>query len=504
MKLTEDTVSLAARYPLIAAQWDSVRNGDVQPEKIAPFSQRKAWWLCDLGHSWSAAVAKRVQGENCPYCSGNKVLTGFNDLETTHPQLVASWDRTKNCGMTPAQVSKGSTKMVWWSCALGHSWKAPVYSRAAGTGCPYCAGRKVLPGFNDLKTVNPGLAVEWEAGKNGSLTPSLIMPNSNKKVWWRCGMNHTWQATVASRNSGRGCPVCTNRIICPGTNDFATAFPALAAEWNYDRNGELTPNVVSPNTHRKVWWVDELGHEWRAAVSNRSHGAGCPFCAGRKILLGFNDLASVNPALALEWDPERNEGLRPTDVTANSHRRVWWQCKNGHSWRAEVYARNTRHTACPYCTNRLPLPGETDFATVHPELLKEWDYQKNTGIDPSRLTRQARKAVWWRCKNGHSWYAEIYSRVHGFGCPYCSYKQDKHTVVPGVNDLAAQATELASQWDVQRNGNLSPDRLLPHSNRSVWWQCDQGHHWKASPNERMNGTGCPYCDGKTPVQMKFV
>ena len=495
---------LAARYPLIAAQWDTTRNGDASPDKIAPFSHRKIWWRCNLGHSWAAAVSERVQGEGCPYCCGNKVLAGFNDLETTHPHIASSWDLEKNGGLTPQQVSKGSSKMIWWVCSLGHSWKAPVYSRAAGTSCPYCSSQKLWPGFNDLETLNPALAAEWDTEKNMPLTPQQVMPNSHKKVWWRCSIGHSWQAVVASRNNGTNCPVCKNRAILPGENDLATASPSLAAEWNYDRNENVTPNTVSPNAHRKVWWIDSLGHEWQATVANRSTGTGCPVCSGRQVLMGFNDLASKNPALATEWDVGKNGDLRPTDVTANSQRRVWWLCDLGHSWRTPVSERNKRQTNCPYCANRMPLPGETDFATNNPDLMREWDFEKNQGVDPSRLTKQARKAVWWKCEYGHSWRAEIYNRVHGTNCPYCFYKRDKHRTVPGVNDLKAENPELAEQWDIQRNGDLSPEQVTPFSNRSVWWKCENGHHWTASPSERMSGHACPYCDGKTPPRMRLV
>ena len=77
-----------------------------------------------------------------------------------------------------------------------------------GTGCPYCAGKKVLKGYNDLKTVNPTLAKEWNYEKNNGLTPEDVMPNSNKKVWWKCSKGHEWQAMVINRNKGRGCPKC--------------------------------------------------------------------------------------------------------------------------------------------------------------------------------------------------------------------------------------------------------------------------------------------------------
>lgn len=34
------------------------------------------------------------------------------------------------------------------------------------------------------------------------------MSNSGTKVWWRCNQGHEWQATIANRNYGTGCPEC--------------------------------------------------------------------------------------------------------------------------------------------------------------------------------------------------------------------------------------------------------------------------------------------------------
>lgn len=128
------------------------------------------------------------------------------------------------------------------------------------------------------------------------------------------------------------------------------------------------------------------------------------------------------PELAREWDYELNGVLSPEKTYYQSHRKVWWICEKGHSWKCEVYYR-VKGSRCPYCINKKPVLGENDFATIHPELLDEWDYHKNTGISPQEFTHQARKRVWWKCKNGHHWRCIIQGRIHGRGCPYCAGKR---------------------------------------------------------------------------------
>ena len=83
------------------------------------------------------------------------------------------------------------------------------------------------------------------------------------------------------------------------------------------------------------------------------NGSGCPYCAGRKALPGFNDLATLEPKVAAQWHPTLNGGLTPSMVTAGSHRKVWWACSAGHAWKAAVYARaGPQKNGCPVCAGK--------------------------------------------------------------------------------------------------------------------------------------------------------
>ena len=146
--------------------------------------------------------------------------------------------------------------------------------------------------------------------------------------------------------------------------------------------------------------------------------------------------------------------MLPERVTAGSQKEIWWKCGRGHSWKAKLMDRS-RGTGCPYCCNRKVLRGENDLASIHPELLPEWDYQKNGGIRPDCITYQSRKKVWWFCVKGHSWKAEIFQRVNGgTGCPVCARRKDRHPVRAGETDLLTVNPELASEWDHERKGRF--------------------------------------------------
>ncbi|MES0397537.1 MAG: zinc-ribbon domain-containing protein [Syntrophobacteria bacterium] len=134
-------------------------------------------------------------------------------------------------------------------------------------------------------------------------------------------------------------------------NCLQTINPELAKQWHPKKNGRLTPQDVTPNSDKKAWWTCGSGHEWKATISNRNRGRGCPCCAGRAVC-DDNCLQTVNPSLAAEWHPVENGRLTPRDVTPGSSKRVWWQCRKGHAWEAYIHSRSRGFGRCPYCRSR--------------------------------------------------------------------------------------------------------------------------------------------------------
>ena len=339
-------------------QWNYAKNGSLMPDQVPFDSCRRVWWIDRLGHAWLQQILSRVLlNRGCPLCAGRKTQTDSGNLATTHPNLSKQWDAEKNGSLTPKDVSAGSGRKVWWRCEQGHSWQAQIASRASGCGCPVCANRVILPGYNDLATTNPELAAEWHPTKNGDLTPQKISYGYDKKVWWRCAQGHEWQAAPTNRVKERSdCPFCSNYTALPGYNDLKTHYPLIAAEWHPTKNGALTPEQVVAGSNRMAWWRCALGHEWRAKVVDRTRGTnGCPFCANKKVLAGFNDLLTKEPELAKEWHPTLNGALTPQMVTEGSCRKVWWICREGHVWKTAICNRTNakKRTGCPVCAGNI-------------------------------------------------------------------------------------------------------------------------------------------------------
>ncbi len=238
-----------------------------------------------------------------------------------------------------------------------------------------------------------------------------------------------------------------------------TGRDVLLREWDGERNAPLTPDSVSCNSHERVWWRCEKGHAWQTLLYTRTgSGTGCPYCAGRRPWPGENDLASQRPDLAAQWHPTKNGDLTPEQVTAGSHRMVWWVCEKGPEWLPLVKSRGINHAGCPVCANQVVIPGENDLASQFPKVAKQWHPTKNGDLTPEQVGSGTHRRVWWRCKKGHEWVADINTRTRkNAGCPYCAGKR----VLPGETDLVTLFPEVAAQWDAARNGGLSPQSMPP-------------------------------------------
>lgn len=413
------STDLETLRPDLAAQWHPALNEELRPQNVSCHSQKKVWWLCEKGHSWQTTVDKRSNGLTCTVCSGRTILPGYNDLATLRPDLAQEWLYGKNDTLLPNHTAPQSNRKVWWRCKLGHIWQVTVKDRFSGTGCPICSNHTILAGFNDLATINPRLAQQWHPCRNGNLAPAQVACNSEKKVWWICERGHSWQAVIGDRHRGSGCPFCSGRRVVSGINDLVTTHPALAAQWNYVKNGALPPSCVSAGSGQRVWWQCKLRHTWRASVSNRVKGRNCPYCAGKKVLPGFNDLSSQSPELAAQWNLDKNCVLHPQNVTTRSGKHVWWRCGRGHTWQATVASR-TAGVGCPFCAGKRVLIGFNDLASIDPNLARQWHPSKNGYLTPFHVTSGSGKKVWWLCEKGHEWLTTVASRSQGCGCPKCS------------------------------------------------------------------------------------
>ena len=350
--------SLAEKHPELAAEW-SERNLPLTPMQISYGSKKLVWWKGSCGHEWQTSVKARSAGERCPICVGVRIVPGINDLATRYPEIAAEWSE-RNRPLDPQMVSAGSHKKAYWRCRKGHEWLATIKSRTeGGNGCPYCSHRQVLAGYDDLASQRPELADEWSE-RNAPLRPDKVMVFSNRKAWWRCKLGHEWNTLISTRAGGSKCPYCSGLKLMKGFNDLSSCYPELSREWS-EKNGRLLPEDVNERSTKNVWWkCGTCGYEYKAVIKSRVHGLKCPVCTQRAVLAGYNDLATTDPELVLEWDYDANE-RKPTEISRLSQYPVWWKGACGHKWKDTVFCRAVEGARCIYC--------EKKFVQVLPRLL---------------------------------------------------------------------------------------------------------------------------------------
>lgn len=556
---------LSTTNPDVASLWHPIKNGSVKPDMIFEFTNQKYWWQHKVEknhilftHDWYA-IPGTVKINSCPICHGTKVMVGFNDLVSTHPNIAAQWDEDANGILRAYDVSAGSNIHVGWICNVcGKKWRAAIHNRTSGSGCPCCAYRystsfpeqiiyyylkKLFPDCTnrnkealdgtELDVFLPKIRVAIEYNGLWAHNSKEKQKNDLRKIQAcitndillirvcedptitqyfpeqhliRCKeyRNYTHlnfvMACISEELMIAGYlhePIKIN-LACDEQDIYAqylktiedsslaSKFPHLLAEWNYEENGKLSPNAVFAFGSTQVHWKHsivkngkEFIHKWVSAVKNRtSNGNNCPICAGKKVMIGYNDLKTAAPDFLSEWDYSKNVPLNPENVITGGNKKFWWvhtimsnRKKHVHSWQATVSSR-MRRRGCPICNGKIIQKGFNDLTTTHPQLLKEWDYNKNKR-EPTSTSYGYDKKVWWLhtitvegAQYQHSWQASPNSRTNkNSGCPYCANKK----ALAGYNDLATIYPEIAQKWDITKNGLLTAKCVTAASGKKVWW-----------------------------------
>ncbi len=214
-----------------------------------------------------------------------------------------------------------------------------------------------------------------------------------------------------------------------------------------------------------------------------------------------DNLAKTHPHLIQEWHPTKNAPLNPSDVTAGSSKKVWWQCpkEKDHVWFTQIKLRALKGYGCAACRGLIVVPSNS-LATRYPEIAKEWHPTKNDTFTAFDVVPGASKKVWWKCDQGddHEWISTVNNRIACKSkCPVCS--GDKATI---SNCLATKNPEIAKEWHPTKNGDLTPFNVVPRSNKKVWWKCPKGddHEWSTSIDGRIRGYGCSICANQKVVK----
>lgn len=348
----------------------------------------------------------------------------------------------------------------------------------------------------------------WNEDANGPFVESLsAMDNFS----WLCEKDPslTYKAKLSSLIARHkngwipgekecSCPVCKGHVRVPGYNDVFTLYPELKKQWSKSNTDD--PSTLSFD--KKVKWVcPTSGGKWDATVNQRirngkDNGFKSVFETGKRVLPGFNDIATTHPEVPQWWDYEKNEKT-PQEITSYHHGKVWWIDENGNSYQMSPEKKCERGQGSPFDAGKQVAPGKS-FGDLRPDLAKQWNYEKNGDISPYDITPKSSRKFWWICpETGQTWQATPkyrYAQGHSKS-PYMTNRM----IIPGVNDLRTKFPEIADELSCEND--FSASEVSPHSSFIATWECSKcGHTWDSTISNRTNHkSGCPKCFASSMV-----
>ena len=414
MKLTE--------FPHLVKEWHPTKNGDLRPEDVTHASKKLVWWKCIQGHTFQSAIRNRTRqkANGCPECPKHYPKPD-NNLLITNPQIAKEWHPTKNNGLLPEQVRPNSTNSAWWLCPVGHSYETKISYRTRWkeSKCPFCLGRRVGED-NNLLVKNPDVAEEWDYEKNNPLRPEEFVPGTKTKVWWLCPKGHSYQASIGNRTKTNptGCPKCTNQTSQPEVrilSELESIFDDVRLHYKLE-NTEI--DIYLPEIK---FGIEYDGKYWHKGLDD--------------VDLKKNEFLSDNGIKLIRVRQKPLSKLTPEDILVGYQvnktninqilDRIYPSVSNEIQHRIKEYQNNDRfinEEKFKEYRSYFPAPIiEKSLLKTHPELAKEWDYEKNNPLKPEDITYGSKKLVWWLCEKGHSYESRPNSRTaRKDGCPYCS------------------------------------------------------------------------------------
>ncbi len=479
--------SLETKRPLLALQWHPTKNR-LLPSDVRAGSNKSAWWLCAKKHEWKERVTNRWRGSGCPICRNRRYATADSSLEAKAPLLSLQWHPTKNGDLQPRDVTRGSSKKVWWVCLKGHEWPAVIAKRTGGDGCPKCFAKTSsleLRLYSELKAIFKGAR---HRDKTFGKEADIFLPGINTAIeidgrYWHRNRSAEDRGKVSYfqrkgiqllRVREQGLPRLskTNVFFSARDSELVTTQSVFRA---------IKGLAADPKLRRKI-------DDWlrgRHFANEREYQL---LVSASAFALPGTSLLERRPDVAKQWHPKLNSPLTANQVTFMSSIKAWWLCSRGHEWQAPISDRSSGR-GCAYCSGRRASSSHC-LSSADPLLAQEWHPIKNGILKPSNMTPSSGRVVWWLCSKGHAWQCSIHSRRAGVRCYECT----KMGLIP--RSLLVKYPELAKEFHPVKNGGLSPRDIAGRSGKQFWWQCHLKHEWRATAANRSGGRGCPYCGGK--------
>ncbi len=424
------------KYPEVAKEWHPIKNGNLKPSDVTFGSGKRVWWLCPIGHEYQATVHDRgTGGTNCPICNSSR-LTSFGEqaifyyIQKLFPETLNRYSKLFKTSMEFDIYIPSQKIAIEYDGSHWHRTNEEKQRELKKYN--FCKDNGII-----LYRVKEQTKHEWE-----NVADRIYYLKKVKRKDFS-ELEHVIFSIIKEINPSLVIDINIERdkneiqkYLCQIKNSLLDKRPDVAAKWNFEKNGDLKPNMFSASSNEIVWWkCPGCNHSWKSSINGmtREGRFGCPICAkthrGKTFTKGVvkkvGSLAESLPKLVKQWHPTKNGDLTPQDITAGRFKPVWWLCdKCGHEWKSSPNNRK-KGVGCPCCSGRVPKIGVNDLETKFPDIAKEWDYEKNSPLTPKEFLPGSGKRVWWKCfKCGYSYQNKIVQKVKNNFCPGCRNKKE--------------------------------------------------------------------------------
>ena len=202
---------LATLRPEIAAAITT--DSPHQAKELLPYSRSEIRVRCPSCGKERITKPCTIAGATCRTCSmdaarARATLPPENSLSHRFPSIASQV--SPSSPLQPHEVSAFSTKELLWSCENGeeHEYSMRVHNKTYGNqGCPYCRGTQVLPGFNDVATLDPEAASLFSPAS--PVKPEEVTLRSGRRALFTCPAGHEWESVIFNITRGSRCPRCS-------------------------------------------------------------------------------------------------------------------------------------------------------------------------------------------------------------------------------------------------------------------------------------------------------
>jgi len=305
-------------------------------------------------------------------------------------------------------------------------------------------------------------------------TPRNVLKFSNKRYWFECKQcNHTWITSLNNVTNGdTGCPYCSNNKLCNNEDCkicFTKSFAShpKAEFWHID-NTKRARDVFKVSG--KFYLFNCIcGHTFMGKPSKiTSENNWCPYCGKKELCTSNNCEMCFNNSFASQYQHKywsKKNKKRPRDVFKSCGKKFIFDCSCGHEFAVGLNTITSKHTWCPYCSNRKLCNSEdcnqcleSSFAS-HPKS-KFWSDQNK--VKPRNVFLSAKNKYKFICNKEHTFSIRLYSIVAGSWCPYCMNKTEGKLLKFLKDKYEEVKPQFKVKWCKNENNNYLPfDFLLP-------------------------------------------